>query len=36
MFTGQITTARPASVLQLHKNVKVILDLAAAEKSFPH
>ena len=36
MFTGQITTARPASMLQLHKNVKVILDLAAAEKSFPH
>jgi glucosamine-6-phosphate deaminase len=36
MFTGQITTARPASVLQLHKNVEVILDLAAAEKSLPH
>lgn len=36
IFTGRITTARPASVLQLHKNVEVILDLAAAEKSFSH
>jgi glucosamine-6-phosphate deaminase len=36
MFTGRVTTARPASMLQLHKNVEVILDLAAAEKSFPH
>lgn len=36
MFTGRITTAQPASVLQLHKNVEVILDSAAAEKSFPH
>jgi glucosamine-6-phosphate deaminase len=36
MFTGRITTARPASLLQLHRNVKVILDLAAAEKSSPH
>ena len=35
MFTGRITTARPASLLQLHKNVEVILDLASAEKSFP-
>ena len=35
MFTGRITTARPASVLQLHHNVEVILDSAAAEKSFP-
>jgi 6-phosphogluconolactonase/glucosamine-6-phosphate isomerase/deaminase len=35
MFTGRITTARPASLLQLHKNVEVILDLAAAGKSFP-
>jgi glucosamine-6-phosphate deaminase len=36
MLTGRITTARPASVLQLHKNVEVILDLAASAKSFPH
>jgi len=36
MFTGRITTARPASLLQLHRNVEVILDLAAAEKSSPH
>ncbi len=34
MFTGAVTTARPASMLQLHKNVEVILDLAAAGKSF--
>lgn len=32
MFTGRITTARPASLLQLHKHVEVILDSAAAEK----
>jgi glucosamine-6-phosphate deaminase len=36
MFTGRITTARPASLLQLHKNVEVILDLPAAAKSFHH
>jgi glucosamine-6-phosphate deaminase len=36
MFTGRITTARPASLLQLHAKVEVILDLAAAEQSFPH
>ena len=36
MFTGRITTTRPASLLQLHRNVEVILDLAAAEKSSPH
>jgi glucosamine-6-phosphate deaminase len=35
MFTQRVTTARPASLLQLHKNVEVILDLAAAGKSFP-
>lgn len=35
MFTQRITTARPASLLQLHKNVEVILDLAAAGKRFP-
>jgi glucosamine-6-phosphate deaminase len=35
MFTGRVTPARPASLLQLHKNVEVILDLAAAGKSFP-
>ena len=32
MFGGRITTERPASVLQLHSNVEVILDLSAAEK----
>jgi glucosamine-6-phosphate deaminase len=36
MFTGRITTTRPASLLQLHRNVEVILDSAAAEKSSPH
>ena len=30
--SGHISTERPASVLQLHRNVEVILDLAAAEK----
>ncbi len=35
MFTQRITTARPASLLQLHKKVDVILDLAAAGKRFP-
>ncbi len=32
IFEGRISTDRPASVLQLHRNVEVILDLAAAEK----
>jgi glucosamine-6-phosphate deaminase len=32
MFTGRISTAHPASILQLHPHVEVILDLAAAEK----
>ena len=32
MFTGRISTGQPASLLQLHSNVEVILDLAAAEK----
>jgi len=32
MFTGRISTDQPASFLQLHRNVEVILDLAAAEK----
>ena len=32
MFTGRVSTERPASLLQLHPNVEVILDLAAAEK----
>jgi len=32
MFEGHISTERPASVLQLHPNVEVILDLLAAEK----
>jgi glucosamine-6-phosphate deaminase len=32
MFTGRISTDRPASFLQLHPNVEAILDLAAAEK----
>jgi glucosamine-6-phosphate deaminase len=31
MFDGRISTERPASVLQLHPNVEVILDLSAAE-----
>ena len=32
MFAGGISTERPATLLQLHPNVEVILDLAAAEK----
>lgn len=32
MFTGRIATAQPASLLQLHCDVEVILDSAAAEK----
>jgi glucosamine-6-phosphate deaminase len=32
MFEGRISTDRPASVLQLHPRVEVILDLPAAEK----
>ncbi len=32
MFDGHISTEQPASVLQLHPNVEVILDLPAAEK----
>jgi glucosamine-6-phosphate deaminase len=32
MFSGRISTEQPASVLQLHENVEVILDLAAADK----
>jgi glucosamine-6-phosphate deaminase len=32
MMTGEISTYAPASVLQLHANVEVILDSAAAEK----
>ena len=32
MFSGRISTDRPASFLQLHPNADVILDLAAAEK----
>jgi glucosamine-6-phosphate deaminase len=36
MFTGKITTARPASLLQVHKHVEVILDSAAAEKGLAH
>ena len=32
MFEERITTERPASVLQLHRHVEVILDLPAAEK----
>jgi glucosamine-6-phosphate deaminase len=32
MFEGRISTDRPASVLQLHPHVEVILDLPAAEK----
>jgi glucosamine-6-phosphate deaminase len=32
MCDARISTERPASVLQLHPNVEVILDLPAAEK----
>jgi glucosamine-6-phosphate deaminase len=32
MFDGRVSAERPASVLQLHANVEVILDLSAAEK----
>lgn len=32
MVNGQISAERPASLLQLHSNVEVILDLPAAEK----
>ena len=32
MFEGRISTEKPASVLQLHPDVEVILDLPAAEK----
>jgi glucosamine-6-phosphate deaminase len=32
MFSGRVTTEQPASLLQLHSNVEVILDLPAAEK----
>jgi glucosamine-6-phosphate deaminase len=32
LFDGRISTERPASVLQLHPNVEVILDLPAAQK----
>ena len=32
MFDGRVSAERPASVLQLHPNVEVILDLFAAEK----
>jgi glucosamine-6-phosphate deaminase len=32
MFEARISTDRPASVLQLHRSVEVILDLPAAEK----
>jgi glucosamine-6-phosphate deaminase len=32
MFEGRISTDRPASVLQLHPRVEVIVDLPAAEK----
>lgn len=32
MFTGRIATEEPASLLQLHPNIEVILDLAAAHK----
>ena len=32
IFSGRISTDQPASFLQLHPNVEVILDLAAAEK----
>ena len=32
IFEGRISTERPASVLQLHPNVEVLVDLRAAEK----
>lgn len=32
MFGGRISSEQPASLLQLHANVEVILDLAAADK----
>jgi glucosamine-6-phosphate deaminase len=32
IFNGRVSTDRPASFLQLHRNVDVILDSAAAEK----
>jgi glucosamine-6-phosphate deaminase len=32
MFSGRVSTGQPASVLQLHPNVEVILDLPSAEK----
>ncbi len=32
MFSGRISTDQPASLLQLHRNVEVILDSAAAQK----
>jgi glucosamine-6-phosphate deaminase len=32
MFSGNVSTEQPASILQLHPNVEVILDLPAAEK----
>jgi glucosamine-6-phosphate deaminase len=32
MFSGRLSTYRPASFLQLHNNVEVVLDLPAAEK----
>jgi glucosamine-6-phosphate deaminase len=32
LFSGRISSAQPASVLQLHRNVEVILDSSAAEK----
>jgi glucosamine-6-phosphate deaminase len=32
MFTGRIATSQPASILQLHRDVTVILDQGAAEK----
>ncbi len=32
MFSGDLSTNAPASILQLHPNVEVLLDLAAAEK----
>lgn len=32
MFTGRVSTDQPASFLQLHPNVEVILDLAATEQ----
>jgi glucosamine-6-phosphate deaminase len=32
MFSGVVSAEHPASLLQLHRNVEVILDLASAEK----